>query len=201
MHTEPETLLNLAKAGYGPALGRLLARHRDSLAEQASSQLSRRLRVKLDVDDLLQEVSLEAYRDIRQFRGSSEAEFLAWLRQILNTVTLNQVRRYFGTRRRDLRRERRIEVDPDASSRIGEQSLIAPHTSPTQQAVRQERALRLAEAVKTLPEIYRQVVSLRNLEGLSFSEVARRLGRTEDSVKNLWVRALRRLRGSLGELT
>jgi RNA polymerase sigma-70 factor (ECF subfamily) len=201
MPTEPETLLILAKAGCGLALGRLLARHRNSLAEQASGQLGPRLRVKLDVEDLLQEVSLEAYRDIRQFRGSSEAEFLAWLRQILNTIMLNQVRRYYGTRRRDLRRERRMEVDRDASSRIGEQSLIAPYTSPTQQAVRHERVLRLAEAVKTLPELYRQVVSLRNLEGLSFSEVARRMERTEDSVKNLWVRALRRLRGSLGDLT
>ena len=46
---------------------------------------------------MLQEVSLEAYRDIGKFRGSTEGEFLCWLRKILDTILLNQVRHYFGT--------------------------------------------------------------------------------------------------------
>jgi RNA polymerase sigma-70 factor (ECF subfamily) len=157
--------------------------------------------VKLDVDDLLQEVALEAYRDIGQFRGRSEAQFLAWLRKILDMILLNQMRRYFGTRRRDLRRERRIGGDAEDPSWIGEEVLSAPHTTPSQQAARRERALRLTAAVARLPAAYREVVALRHREGLSFSEVARRTGRTEDSVKNVWVRALRRLRDALGELS
>ena len=108
MHTDPELLLILAKAGSSPALVRLLDRYRDPLAEQARGQVGRRLRVKLDVEDLLQEVSLEAYRDIGKFRGSTEGEFLCWLRKILDTILLNQVRHYFGTGRRNLRRERRL---------------------------------------------------------------------------------------------
>jgi RNA polymerase sigma-70 factor (ECF subfamily) len=200
MPTDHESLLILAKAGYSQALGRLLSRYRHPLAKQARVGLGPRLRVKLDVDDLLQEVALEAYRDIGRFRGRSEAEFLAWLRKILDTILLNQVRRYFGTRRRDLRRERRFGDDLEDSSWIGEEILTAPHTTPSQQAARRERALRLAAAVAALPALYREVVALRHREGLSFSEVARRMGRTEDSVKNVWVRALRRLRDSLGEL-
>ena len=200
IHTDPELLLILAKAGYGPALVRLLDRYRNPLVEQARSQVGRRLRVKLDVEDLLQEVSLEAYRDIGKFRGSTEGEFLCWLRKILNSILLNQVRHYYGTRRRDLRRERRIAADLEDSSRGLEQSLVAPHTSPTQQAARRERATQLAEAMETLPVAYREVIVLRHLEGLSFPEVARRMGRTEDSVKNIWVRALHRLRGLLGNL-
>ena len=42
---------------------------------------------------------------------------------------------------------------------------------------------------KNLPEDYREVIILRQLEGLSFPDVARRMGRTEDSVKNVWLRA------------
>jgi RNA polymerase sigma-70 factor (ECF subfamily) len=200
MHTDPELLLILAKAGYGPALVRLLDRYRDPLTEQARSQVGRRLRVKLDVEDLLQEVSLEAFRDIGKFRGSTEGEFLCWLRKILDSILLNQVRHYFGTARRDLRRERRIAADPEDSSRGREGDLVAPHTSPTQQAARRERASLLAEAIETLPGTYREVIVLRHLEGLSFPEVARRMGRTEDSIKNMWVRALHRLRGLLGNL-
>ena len=100
MGTDPEMLLSLAKAGSGPALSRLLDRHRGALEVQARLQLGRRLRAKLDIDDLMQELSLEAHRDIAQFRGRSEGEFVCWLRKVFATILSNQVRRYLGTRRR-----------------------------------------------------------------------------------------------------
>jgi RNA polymerase sigma-70 factor, ECF subfamily len=199
MHTDPESLLILAKAGYGPALVRLLDRYRQPLAERARGRVGRLLRVKLDVEDLLQEVSLEAYRDIGRFRGSTEGEFMCWLQKILDTILMNQVRRYFGTGRRNLRRERRL-VDVHDSTRGRERDPAAPDTSPSQRAVKHERAIRLAEAIETLPTPYREVIALRHLNGLSFFDVARRMDRTEDSVKNMWVRALRQLRGLLGNL-
>jgi RNA polymerase sigma-70 factor (ECF subfamily) len=198
--TDPELLLILAKAGYGPALVQLLDRYRFALADLVRCQVGRRLRVKLDIDDVLQEVSLDACRAIGSFRGSTEVEFHAWLRKILESVLSNQVRYYFSAQRRDLRRERRFGGDLENSSQWLERSLVAPTTSPTQQATRREGAVRLAEALATLPPAYREVIVLRHLEGLSFPDVARRLGRTEDSVKNMWVRALHRLRGMLGNL-
>jgi RNA polymerase sigma-70 factor (ECF subfamily) len=199
MQTDTELLLILAKAGYGRALVRLLDRYRHPLAEQARALVGRRLRVKLDVEDLLQEVSLEAYRDIGKFRGTTEGEFLCWLRKILDSILLNQVRHYFGTTRRNLQRERRL-ADLDEWATGPERDPIAPDTSPSQRAVKEERASRLAEAIETLPALYREVIVLRHLEGLNFLEVARRMDRTEDGVKNMWVRALRRLRGLLGNL-
>ena len=57
----------------------------------------------------------------------------------------------------------------------------------------------LANALETLPEHYRRVIILRHLDGLPFSEVASQMGRSVDSVEKLWVRALSRLRQSLGE--
>jgi RNA polymerase sigma-70 factor (ECF subfamily) len=201
MGTDPEMLLTLAKAGSGPALGRLLDRHRGALEMQARLQVGRRLRAKLDIEDLMQELSLEAHRDIRHFRGRSEAEFVCWLRRIFATILSNQVRHYVGTRRRDLRRERRINAGRDDTSRpLIDARLIAPQSSPSQQAARRERAELLSEALETLPGAYREVIILRNLEGLSFGEVAARMGRTEDSVKNIWLRALGRLRRTLGDV-
>jgi RNA polymerase sigma-70 factor, ECF subfamily len=201
MGTDPEALLRQAKAGSGPALSRLLERHRGALEIQARLQVGRRLRSKLDFEDLMQELSLEAHRDIAQFRGRSEGEFVCWLRKVFATILSNQVRRYLGTRRRDLRRECRIATGRDDSSRtVTDRRLVAPQSSPSQQASRRERAELLAEAVKTLPSAYREVIVLRNLEGLSFAEVAARMGRSEDSVKNMWLRALSRLRQMLGDL-
>jgi RNA polymerase sigma-70 factor (ECF subfamily) len=74
-----------------------------------------------------------------------------------------------------------------------------PQSSPSQRAARREEAIVLANALEQLPEEYREVVVLRQLEELSFPQVAQRMERSVDSVKKLWVRALANLRRLLGE--
>jgi RNA polymerase sigma-70 factor (ECF subfamily) len=59
----------------------------------------------------------------------------------------------------------------------------------------------VAEALARLPDDYREVIVLRHLEELTFPEVAARLQRTVDSVQKVWVRALAKLRQSMGEST
>ena len=71
---------------------------------------------------------------------------------------------------------------------------MAPQSSPSQQAIRREQSVLLAEALGRLPADWRELLILRHLEGLTFPEVAKRLGRTVDSVKKLWPRALAGLR-------
>ena len=199
LRADVEALLGLAKRGSRAALGTLLVRHRRQLGLLVKLRVGRRLREKLDVDDLLQEVSLEAHREIGRFQGGTEREFLGWLRRVLATTVSNQVRHYLGTRRRDPRRERPLAPGPGGSS-AGDRNLIAPQSSPSQRASRRERAAILAEALAGLPGPYREVIVLRQIEGLGFAEVARRMGRSEDSVRNLWVRALARLRPELEAL-
>jgi RNA polymerase sigma-70 factor (ECF subfamily) len=191
---EPEQLLALAKAGDGSALGRLLELYRNYLTLLARAQIGKRLQGKVDSADLVQEAFLEAHRDIERFRGNTEREFLSWLRQILAAILANQVRHYYGTKRRDVRLERELATDLDRSSCAIDQALVAPQSTPSQQAVRREQSVSLANALGQLPEQYREVIILRQLEDLSFPEVGRRMGRSEDSVKNLWVRALAKLR-------
>jgi RNA polymerase sigma-70 factor (ECF subfamily) len=123
---------------------------------------------------------------------------ISWLRQILAGLLANLVRRYFGTQRRDVRLERELADELDRSSRALGQSLAAPHSTPSQQAARREQTVLLADALDLLPEDYREVIILHHLEGLGFAEIADRMGRSIDSVKNLWARALAQLRRSLG---
>lgn len=190
----PELLLVLAKGGDGAALGRLLERYRNYVGLLVRLQVGRRLRTKVDIEDLLQEIWLEIHRKIALFRGGSEREFLSWARRLIGSILANQVRHYIGTKSRDVRLECALADELDQSSRAINESLIAAHSSPSQQAVRREQAVLLADALQGLPEDYREVIILRQLEGLSFPDVARRMGRTEDSVKNVWLRALARLR-------
>lgn len=195
---DPEELLRQARAGDVPALGQLLELYRPYLALLARLQIGRRLQGKVDPADLVQETFLEAHRDFGQFQGGGEKELVGWLRQILALNLANQVRRYFGTQRRDVRLERQLSVELDESSRVLGGALVAAQSSPSQQAARREQAVLLAEALGQLSDEYREVIILRHLEGLTFPEVAQRMGRSLDSVDKLWARALARLRRMLG---
>jgi RNA polymerase sigma-70 factor (ECF subfamily) len=195
---DPELLLGLARQGDTTALGQLLELSRNYLELLARVQIGRRLRGKVDAADLVQETFLKAHRDFAQFRGTSEGAWVGWLRQILAANLAHLVRRYCGTQRRDVRLERELVDELNQSSRFLDQGLAASQSTPSHQAARREQAVLLADALKQLPAAYREVIILSHLEGLPFPEVARRMGRTVDSVKNLWARALARLRRWLG---
>ena len=120
-----------------------------------------------------------------------------WLRQILASKLVDLARRYLGTRRRDVRLERQFAEDVDTSAAALDVAWAQAGSSPSEAAVRRERAVLLADAIKSLPPDYGEVIILRHLEGLPLSEVAERMDRTVDSVKKLWVRGIAKLRGIL----
>ncbi len=195
---DPEQLLQEARGGDAATLGRLLETYRRYLALLARMQIGQRLQGKVDASDVVQETFLEAHRNFPRFRGASEAEFVGWLRQILAGNLADLLRRYLGAKGRDIRLEREIQDAFDRSSVLLDRGLVAPHSSPSQQAVRREQAVILADALEQLPDDYRDVLVLRHLEGLTFPEVARRMGRSLDSVEKLWMRGLARLRQIMG---
>jgi RNA polymerase sigma-70 factor (ECF subfamily) len=195
---DPEQLLRLAQGGDAGARGQLLEMYRHYLTLLARVQIGRRLQGKVDASDVVQEAFLKAHRDFGQFRGGSEGEWVSWLRQILALNLAQLVRHYCGTQRRDVRLERQLAAELDQSSRVLDRGLAAPQSSPSEQAARREQAVLLANALGRLPADYREVIILSHLERLPFPEVARRMGRTVDSVKHLWARALDRLRRLLG---
>ena len=199
MPTDIPTMLTRARQGDGSAGGKLLESYSRYLTLLARLQIGRRLRGKVDPADVVQETFLEATRQLPQFRGSSEGEFLCWLRRILAGQIALTLRRYLGTRGRDVKLERQLTVQLDQSSAILDRSLVASHSTPSQHAARREQSVLLAEALARLPEDYREVIILRHLEGMPFAEVSQAMNRSQDSVQKLWVRALASLRRILGD--
>ena len=195
---DPERLIRLAQEGDMQALGQLFELYRNYLLLLARMQIGRRLQGKVDAADLVQETLLAAHRGLAQFRGATEAELVGWLRRILAANLVDLVRRYCGAQRRDVRLERQLADEVDQSSRDIALVLMTKDSSPSQRAVRCEQAVLLADALKSLPEDYGEVIVLHHLQGLNFPEVARRMERSVDSVKKLWIRALARLRDALG---
>jgi RNA polymerase sigma-70 factor (ECF subfamily) len=196
--SEREHLLARAQTGDAAALGELLELYRPYLTLLARLHIGRRLQGKADPTDMVQETFLEAARHFAGFRGSTEPELAAWLRQILATSLAHLVRRYLGTQARDIRLEQGIADELDQSSRAIDRSLVAQQSTPSQRASRREQAVLLADALSRLPDDYREVIILRHLEGLTFPEVSERMGRTLDSVEKLWARALPKLQKALG---
>jgi RNA polymerase sigma-70 factor, ECF subfamily len=169
-----------ARAGDPAVLGRLLEGYRNYLRLLARVEIGRRLQGKVDPSDVIQEVFLDAHRYFPTFRGTGEAQFAHWLREILAGTLANTVRRYLGTKARDVRLERGLAADVDRSS------------------VALAGLLLVAEALGRLPDDYQTVLVLRHLEGLTFPQVAVRMGRSVDSVEKLWLRGLTQLRKAFG---
>jgi RNA polymerase sigma-70 factor, ECF subfamily len=190
----PARLLLSARQGNEQALGELLEHFRHYLELLARLEIGRRLQTKIDTADVIQDTYLDAHRGFKSFRGSSEQEFVAWLRAIFATRLSMLLRHYLGTQGRDLRREQGLEINLDQTSQLLERGLFANGNSPSQSVMRREQGVILAEALAKLPEDYREIVMLRHLEDLPFGDVAVRMNRSVDSVQKLWVRALARLR-------
>src|SRR5262245_59488264 len=161
--SDPEQLMATAQAGDSQALGQLLALYNSYLRLLAQVQIGRRLQGKVDAGDLVQETFLEAHRHFETFRGHTEGEFVAWLRQILAGRLGNLLRRYLGTQGRDIRLECELAAAMDDSSRLLDYNLAAPHTSPSQQASQREQAVLLADALAKLPPDSRAAIVLRHL--------------------------------------
>ncbi len=194
-----EELLVRAVQEGGEPVGHLLELYRNYLRLLARVEIGQQLQVKMDASDLVQETMLAAHKDFAAFRGTSEAELVAWLRQVMASVLCGALRRYLGTQKRDIRLERTFQENLDRSSLLLGHGFVDPHSSPSQQAARREQAVLLANALAKLPEDYREVLILRNLQELSFPEISQKMGRSLDSVQKLWVRGLTRLRQTMVE--
>jgi RNA polymerase sigma-70 factor (ECF subfamily) len=194
--TDPETLLQAARAGDLSRLGQLFVGYRNYLKMLARLQIHGELRAKADASDVAQDTLMEAHRAFGDFRGTTEAELLQWLRGILATKLASLARRFYGTRQRDLRLERRLDEQLDRTSQIAG-SFATSQSSPSQRAARREQAVILADALAQLPSHYHEVIVLRHFEQLDFPEIAQRMERSPDSVKHLWARALASLNRSL----
>jgi RNA polymerase sigma-70 factor, ECF subfamily len=190
---DPDSLIRRARGGDASALGELLALYRNYLKLLARLGIDRQLQRKLDASDVVQDLLLHAHRAFANFRGQSEEELLAWLRQILATCLAKNARHFRGTQRRNVELECDLEQELLDASRALDAKLVQQST-PSHSVLRREQGVRLADALAKLPDDYREAVVLRYLEGLSFAEVATRMGRSVDSVRKLWTRGLSQLR-------
>jgi len=192
--TNVSRLIQRARGGEPEPLARLLETYRNYLRLLARTWMDASLRGKADASDLVQETLFKAHQRFGQFRGATEPEIAAWLRQILARNLADFARKFRSAEARALSRERSLEDELERSSLALGRMLAAGGNSPSQSAARRELSVVLADALADLPEDYREVLVLRNLQELDWDEVARRMHRSHGAVRMLWARALKQLR-------
>ena len=190
-------LLQRARLGNTEALGQVLQLYRNYLTILATTQLDRKLRRRVNPSDLVQDAMLAAHTDFAKFQGCSERELLAWLRQILINCLHHVIETHLRAKMRDMRREISVEhlgATLDQSACNFTQMLADRGPSPSAPMQQRERAVALADQLSRLPPQYRDVIVLRNLQGLSFDEVAERMDRKPGTVRMLWLRAIEKFK-------
>lgn len=170
-------IVKRVRAGERALFEILMRRHNQRLYRAARSVVTD----EHDVEDVMQQAYINAFTHLHQFEERSQ--FSTWLTRI----TLNEA---FG-RRRKVQSETMARVPSDGDEDAGEfmETVRSPQPDPERQAYAQELHRVLEEAVDTLPETYRTVFMLRDVEGLSTTETGEGLGLGEEAVKTRLHRA------------
>jgi RNA polymerase sigma-70 factor (ECF subfamily) len=192
--TETRRLLQRATAGEPDAAGRLLERHRPYLRRLVDIRLDARLRARVDPSDVVQEAQIEALRQLPGYLAKPPVPFRLWLRQIAYDRLVMLHRRHVKAARRAAGRDLPL---PEQSSLLLARQFLAPGSTPSQRLIEREFAQRVRQAIGRLAETDRQVLVLRNLEGLSNLEAARVLDIDPATASRRYGRAVLRLRDIL----
>jgi RNA polymerase sigma-70 factor (ECF subfamily) len=157
-----------------------------------------RVRHRLGPSDLVQQTFLEAKRDLAQFQGDTEAEFLNWLRALLRTNVLNQMRAHRDTEMRDPNREHGLDR---ANSNYGlVVGLATSSPTPGEKVSAKEEFEQTQAAIDRLPGHYQAVIRGRLLQDQTFAAIAQELQCTEGAARALFYRALTHLQEEIGAL-
>jgi RNA polymerase sigma-70 factor (ECF subfamily) len=182
-------LLQLAQAGDVDARDKLFAWCSEAVNAWATRALVKNPHGHARPSDIAQEASMRAFRKFSSFRGTTEGEWMAWLKAIVERCSKQSLR---DTRR--MKRDPNQEVWLDAPEN---ENVPAPQPSPSQATADEEQWHQLLSAIYELGDDQRQAIWLFHLKKLRVKEVAERLGKNETQIAGLLQRGVETLRQRL----
>jgi len=172
-----QELVRMAQQGSLEAFTMLYERHLSVVYKRVCCLVP-----ESDVEDVTQEIFISLMKSLKSFRG--DAKFSTWLR----TLTDRRIADYHR------RRSRAAAEQPTDFSDTGSQNLPVKATGVTV-----DDKMMLRQAIRALPDHYREIILLRFAEGLKFEEIARVRGYSLEATKSLFRRAIAALREQVGE--
>ena len=202
--TGEAVLLEQLRTGDTKALAQLFESYRPRLWRIINFRLDHRLAGRVDAEDVLQESYMNAAQRIQHVFTDSPDGVFVWLRLIVQQTLIQIHRRYFGTKSRDMLRERQAKNrwggNGDSESFSISSQLLGHLTSPSQAALRQELSQQLQVALESMNDLDREVLILRHFEELTNQETARVLKISQQAASLRYVRALTRLKHVLSAI-
>ncbi len=169
----------------------------DRFSSMAYSLAYRHLGDREEAMDLTQDVFLQVYRKLSSFRGHSSLK--TWIHRIVVNMAYNK-RKHWRVRKRHLTRS----LDAPVAARDGDQDgatlkdlVPDDSTSPAEQTEKLDREQRLQLMLTSLPPLHRSILILRDMQELSYDEIAALLGIPSGTVKSRLSRARNELRQQL----
>jgi RNA polymerase sigma-70 factor (ECF subfamily) len=190
-------LLDRVRAGESGAVDQLLDYHRGSIQRIVQMRLDQRIRQRVDVSDVVQEVLVEASRRLREYLDRPVMAFPLWIRQIAMDRVIDAHRRHRRSAKRSVDREqepKRADSEDNSGTVLPQQLAVDRQLTPAAALLQREIVGLVQEAVQRLPDQDRQIIQLRHQEQRSNQEIARLLRLTEPAASMRYLRALRRLR-------
>ena len=165
--------------------------YREYLRLLARLQIAAGLVNRIDISGVVQQTIWDAAQ--APHPPAEQGEWLNWLRRLLANNLHDELRKAKAARR-DVRRERSLEADLEASSARLEGWVRSQQSSPSHRAIRVEELNRLAVAMSQLSDEQRTAIELHHLQGLQLQAIAEQLGRSKEAVASLLYRGMKKLK-------
>lgn len=142
-----------------------------------------------DADDMTQEILIKIFRSIASFKGNSK--FSTWVYRVAVNTCLDELKKK--------KNKKYISLDADFGNEEGESRIEIRDEAPSPERRAEQKELReiVASAISKLSDEHKTVIVLRDLRGLSYSEIAEILGCNDGTVKSRINRARAQLKGIL----
>jgi RNA polymerase sigma factor (sigma-70 family) len=193
------TLLQRASTGDDDAFARLLEVHAPELRRRMAPRIPQRYRSVIGIDDLMQQTFVDAYCDGMRIEPRGNEAIAAWLTVVAERNLVDAVRMLDAKKRGGDRRRINAARTRGDSWRDLIELLSASGSTPSRATAERETLDRLEKALRSLPETYRTVVEMCDLQDRPIDDISRELDRSSGAVYMLRARAHRMLAEILGE--
>ncbi|HZD49371.1 MAG TPA: sigma-70 family RNA polymerase sigma factor [Silvibacterium sp.] len=190
---EEADLITQLKAGSEEAFAWLVATYH----QPVYSLIARTLPNPADAADITQEVFVKIYRGISGFHG--DASLRTWIYRIALHEASNQRRWWSRHRRQEVTIEAETGDSIEGQSLCIRDTLVDEHESPFEMAAQSELRSRVEAELRQVPDPFRTVVILRDIEGLAYEEIAEILGINLGTVKSRLMRGRANLKARLAQ--
>jgi RNA polymerase sigma-70 factor (ECF subfamily) len=188
-----QELVAMAKEGDKSALNDLYRVYAERVRWMVRFRMSKELRSKLESMDLVQDTLIHALSGLDDFTYKNEGDFVRWLSKIAENELRGSLKKLHADKR-DIRKEVRLDnYKPTAGGGFVGTAGPIEATTPSVIMSRKEDLDKLEKAIDELKPEYREAIVLTKIDGLSYKEIADRLGKSSDAVRKLVSRAMAEL--------